>query len=183
VCGPASESDGKTLFTTGLSDIIVQLPNDSSVATELSLSLPVDWPLDDAALKDPRWNWPVVWLERIVRQTRETLKWPARDAALFMNGDPPQPLAPGTNLSGWVCLQSTTGSHQMPDYRYISVRGMFPIYTEEQALIAAEGSQALVRRFAAHNVPQQVTPDRPNMADPKYAVPDDWDECGGECEA
>lgn len=173
--GPGDKWDAVTFFTTGLSDIILKLPNGRPVATELSLSLPTDWPLDEQSLEDPQWNWPIVWMDRIARQTRQSETWPDRFEALFMNGEPPTPLAAGTDLCGWVCLQSQRGNHQMPDYRYIDIYGMFPIYLEERALIANEGGQALVQRFQAHSIPQYIVPDRPNVADDKYVLPDDFE--------
>jgi hypothetical protein len=173
--GPGEEWDAVTLFTTGLSDIILKLPDGQPVSIELSLSLPSDWPLDEQSLQDPAWNWPIVWMDRIARQTRQSQTWPDRFEALFMNGEPPTPLATGTDLCGWVCLQSQRGNHQMPDYRYIDIYGMFPMYAEERALIANEGGQALVQRFQAHSIPQYIVPDRPNVADDKYALPDDFE--------
>ena len=171
--GPHENWDAVTLFTTGLSDIIVKLPNGRPVATELSLSLPLDWPLDEKSLQNPDRNWPIRWIERIVCATRDSRTWPDRHEAVFMYGDPPQPLAEGTHLCGWLCLESQRGNYQMPDYRYIEIRGMFPIYAAEQKLIAEAGGQTLVRRFQAHGIPQYITPDRPNMADEQFAEDDD----------
>ena len=161
---PDDDRPWRTLFTTGLSDLILHLPNGQPIATELRLALPADWPLSDEALADPVWNWPVEWLRRLVDQTRDSLKWPQRQAAVFMNGDPPGPLAPDTELCGWICLHRETANYQMPDYRWIDVRDLYPIYREEQELVASAGDEELLRRFEAKNIPRPIDPQRPNVA-------------------
>ncbi len=109
-----------------------------------------------------------------------------------MNGEPPQPLAPNTQLCGWVGLRSPSNHCQMPDWRWISLLDLYPIYAEEADLICGfhfgldlvevrpvlvHGHEEFAKRLQHHQIPQWIDPQRPNMADPRYALPE---ELGGE---
>jgi hypothetical protein len=161
---PANKKcDEHTLFTVGLSDRRLPQGQDEFACTELRSMLPANWPVTEKSLKDVKWNWPVEWLKWLVGQLRQADRWP-HQPAIFMNGDPPRPLAPNTQLSGWLCLKSLGESVQAPDYRWIDIHSLFPIYTEELALIRKSGHEELVSRFQARNVPLHIEPVRPNMA-------------------
>lgn len=155
--------DVQTLFTVGLSDHRLPQGSHNFACTELRCMLPPDWPLTVAALEDPNWNWPVEWLKRLVQQLRIADHWP-EEPAIIMNGDPPAPLAPQTQLCGWLCLKSIGESVHSPDYRYIDIHSLFPIYAEELALIRQSGYEELINRFQSHDVPLHIDPHRPNMA-------------------
>ena len=43
-------------------------PNGREFASELMLSLPTHWPLNDETKNDPLWNWPVEWIERMAER-------------------------------------------------------------------------------------------------------------------
>lgn len=160
---PASQQcDVQTLFTIGLSDHRLPRVQQESACTELRCMLAPDWPLTEAALRDPISNWPVEWLKRLVQQLRLANRWP-EEPATFMNGDPPMPLAPNTKLCGWLCLKSLGESVWAPDYRWIDIHSLFPIYVEELALIRQSGHEELVNRFQDRNVPLHIDPRRQNM--------------------
>jgi len=155
--------DEQTLFTIGLSDHRLPDEYDAFAATELRLTLPPDWPLTDEALHDPRWNWPIEGVKRIVDELRKADRMP-RPPALFPNGDPPQPFHESTELCCWMCLQSVNETQQMPDCRWIDFHGLFPIYREEIALIETHGHEELAERLEASSVPLYIDPHRPNAA-------------------
>lgn len=160
---PANEKcEIQTLLTVGLSDHRLPQGQKESACTELRCMLPADWPLTEASLQDPIWNWPVQWLKRLAGQLRVADRWPD-DPAVFMNGDPPAPMAPNTELSGWLCLKSLEESVKAPDYRWIDIHSLFPIYTEELALIRQLGHEELVNRFQANKIPLCIDPQRPNL--------------------
>lgn len=164
---PVNEKcDVQTLFTVGLSDHRLPQGRREFSCTELRCMLPAHWPLTGAALRDANLNWPVEWMKRLVRQLREADRWPEQPV-MFMNGDPPDsaaPLAPNTELCGWLCLKSLGESVHGPDYRWIDIHSLFPIYADERSLVQAAGHEELVRRFQERQVPLYVDPSRPNVA-------------------
>jgi uncharacterized protein len=161
---PASEkSKVQTLLTVGLSDHRLAHGRREHACTELRCMLPPDWPLTESGLGDPVWNWPVEWLKRLVNQLRTAERWP-EEPVVFMNGDPAKPLAPGTQLSGWLCLRSLEGCVQAPDYRWIDIHSLFPIYAEECELLRKLGQDELVKLFQRHKVPLHIQPQRQNIA-------------------
>ncbi len=159
---PANEKvDRHTLLTVGLSDH--RLPNGwrQHSCTELRCILPPDWPPPEESQDDPAWNWPIEGLRILVEQLRDAEQWP--EPAIFMNGDPPTPVGPGTTMNGWIALQSPE-STQAPDYRWIDMHSVFPIYAEEAELVREQGHEELVNRFEARNIPLYIDPQRPNVA-------------------
>ena len=160
---PASDlSDVQTLFTVGLSDHSLPQGRKSHSCTELLCMLPRDWPLTDAALHDPNWNWPVEWLKRLVAQLRDADRWP-EPPVIFMNGDPPMALAPNTELCGWLCLKVLGKSVKSPDHRWIDIHTLFPIYLEELALIREIGQDEFANLCQEREVPLYVDPQRPKL--------------------
>lgn len=160
---PASEQfSEQTLFTLGLSDRRLPLENEPYFATELRLTLPADWPLDEKSLRDPNCNWPLEWLKRIAAELRAGTSMPPTPM-LSMHGEPPQPLGPNTNQSGWMCLLSEGESVQMSDCRWINFHGLFSLYAEEADLVRREGHEVLINRFVELDIPLCVAPERPNV--------------------
>jgi len=156
------EGRSKTLFTVGLSDHPLPSLTDDFTCTELIMVLPADWPLGEDALNDPRWNWPIEWFKRIVDQVRQTDHW-LKTPSFFMNDDPPAPLAPGTQLCGWLCLQVPEGALTVPDYREISMKSLTPIYAEEERLIREQGHEVFIEKMIEHNLPTYLDPHRINL--------------------
>jgi len=155
--------DIQSLFTVGLSDRPLPQGPKKHACAELRCLLPADWPLDSAALHDPLWNWPVEWLKKLVSDLRSADRW-AEEPVMFMNGNPPNPLAPNTALSGWLCLKSVGESVHAPDYRWIDMHSLFPIYAEEREIVLRSGYEELLGCLQARNVPLYIDPQRPNMA-------------------
>lgn len=162
---PANEkSSMQTLFTVGLSDHPLPRGRLEHACTELRCMLPADWLLDETALANPRTNWPVLELKRLVETLRIPDRWPSGDPLFFMNGEPPLPLAPDTQLCGWMCLKADDSSVQAPDFRWIDLHSLFPIYAEEKAFIEASGVDAILERLESRGIPLHIDPQRPNMA-------------------
>ncbi len=157
---PHQENGVQTVFTIGLSDRELKGANDKKIETEVKIFLPREWPVTKESLTDPQWNWPIQWLQKIAREALDSGTWPGGWSAIFMNCDPPQPLAPNTQLCGWLCLLHHGASYQMPDARWINDRTMFPIYAQEKELIDSAGYEELVKRFHAQGLPQHVDPQR-----------------------
>ncbi|MBI1310865.1 hypothetical protein GC176_06115 [bacterium] len=156
---PSDKCDLATLLTVGLSDH--RLPENwkQHACTEIRIFLPADWPPPDDCLDKPELNWPIKWLERIAVTLRQADSFPT-DLPVFMNGEPPQPLAPDTQMTGWVALKSREESVQAADYRWIGIHALFPIYTEEVEVIRKHGTEELALRFHARDFPLCIYPDR-----------------------
>ena len=156
------EFSGQTLFTLGLSDHRIHDGDDEFHCTELRILLPPDWPFTPESLSDPEWNWPVEWMKRIASELRSAdhMDYPP----FFMNGDPPQPLASNTNLCGWVGLRSGENHRQMPDWRWVSLLDLFPIYPEERQMIQSQGQSAFAQCLQQRGIPTWIDPNRPSVA-------------------
>ncbi len=161
----------QALFTIGLSDHRLPDEDDEFNCTELRMLLPPDWPLDEAALADPRWNWPVKWLQRIATRLRDSERlYATKEAAyfppVFMNGDPPEPLAAETKLCGWLGLNSSSNHVQMPDCRWISLLDLHPIYTEERDVVLSKPDawETFMQRLEERGIPMHIDPQRENAA-------------------
>lgn len=152
-----------TIFTVGLSDHRLPFRGEPDSCAELRFMLPSDWPLDENALRDARWNWPIEHLKRIVAELRSATQWP-EEPTFFMNGDPPTPLGPGTLFSGWLCVVDNGASIQVPDYRWINIWSLYPIYNEEHELIKSQGLKAFIKKSREQKMPLHIVPDRPNVA-------------------
>lgn len=161
---------GQTLFSVGLSDHRLPTSTGPFFCTELRILLPSDWPLSDVALEDPKWNWPVEWLKRIAIELRVAERM-GDYPPFFMNGEPPQPLASSTRLCGWVGLTSPDNVCRVPDFRWIALVDLYPIYAEEGELIRTKGHEEFAKRLELHQIPLAIDPQRPNMAHEEYSLP------------
>lgn len=168
VIEPQGEYRYRTLVTVGMSDRPAKLPNGDPCFLELVMHLPTSWPLGDAALNDPNTRWPFEWLLRIAAYPHEHGVWPGAPAVVISNEESPEPVAPNTQLSCFLCLMddSAFGQTQLPDYRLVDFFSVYPIYTEERDLERAEGAYRLVELFQERDIPRYIDPDRPNVAKP-----------------
>ena len=159
---PSDDSPMQTVFTLGMSDRDIPLGDDGQLRGELAIFLPPDWPLTPEALVEDQHNWPINWLLRIARDSQDSQSWPAPIDPLIMNGDPPQPLTPGTDQCGFLCRLEQTPFAELvlPDNRLVRIITLFPIDAEEAALVREEGADALAERFLERDVPLYVDPRR-----------------------
>ena len=160
---PANEKcDRHSLITVGLSDHRLAQGWKLHACTELRCILPPDWPLPEDSLEYPEWNWPVEGLKAIVSQLLKTDTWP--DPAVFTNDEVHSPVAPDTTMNAWIALKSLGESVQSPDYRWIDMHSVFPIYPEEAELVRKHGHEELVNRFETRDIPLYLDVNRPNVA-------------------
>ena len=162
---PAGEKwQARTLFTLGLSDKNQPIEKQYLFqCREFRMMLPGDWPFTEAALQDPKWNWPVEYFKGLVRRI-SALEYFPDDPVLFMNGDPAEPLAEGTDLCGWLCIGGMGEYAEFPDYRIAEFYDLYPIYAEEAELLRRENStEALTELFEEHGIPLHVDPVRQNV--------------------
>ncbi len=163
---PANEKcRGHTVFTLGLSDRNYQGEYNRFKTTELRLTLPSEWPDPKVCMHDSHRCWPFEWLKRIAGEFLASGLFPSPPIT-FMNGDPPGlPLADGTKLCGWLCLEDYGQSIELPDFRIIDIHDLIPIYAEEKSLVQRHDTWELNRRFCLRNMPMNVIdPKRSNLA-------------------
>jgi hypothetical protein len=160
--------DRLALVTTGMSSQPLTVPRggEEYQYAELLLYLPKDWPLTEDDLEDPNAFWPIDWLRRIARYPHEERAWLGGPFAIIANEEPPQPLAPNTQLSCLLALAETEGFSPLalPDGRRVVFYTLFPLYTEERDLERAKGIKELLLRFQSRRISQVVDVNRPNVA-------------------
>ncbi len=160
---PANENSSvHTLFTVGLSDHPLPRGRWKQTCCELKVMLPADWPTGDEPRSSIDHAWPLEWLKKIAGELRQADRMPD-EPILFMNGEPPKGLAEETELCGWLLMQALGESIDAPDYRYVGIYAIFPIYTDEAAYAREHGSDALAREFYSRDVPLHVVTERMNV--------------------
>jgi hypothetical protein len=137
---------------------------------ELVLCLPKSWKFEryDIVSDETRdKDWPVLWLKNLARFPHEYKTWFFWGHSL-PNGDPALPLAPDTELCGWVlaeprlvpeafkCLTREDGSK-------IFFHPAVPVYREEMAVKIAEGAEMLEELFTEFGVTELLDPNRVNV--------------------
>jgi hypothetical protein len=163
----------RTLVTAGISDRAMNVPigSDGPRYIELMMTLPRTWPFDNQARQDPRWKWPLAQLRAIARMPMAADRWIGWGETI-PNGDPPQPLGPGTQLCGAVIVPSLlvpqefyelkAGSHS------IAFFSVMPLYKEEIELKQARGVNQLFETLLDAGVKDFVDPRRKNVARRKW---------------
>ncbi|MFC1757395.1 suppressor of fused domain protein [Planctomycetota bacterium] len=159
---PASGRNSLILFTTGMSDLAMNVPEGAEAFCfgELLIDLPADWPLDHGRLADPKYLWPITWLRNLARTAHEHNTW-LGPATMISNGEPPQPLAPNVGFDALFLLaetETTIADHKLQIYR------VMPLYPEERKLQLAQGIPALMNAFDKAGVGQIASVNRPNVA-------------------
>jgi hypothetical protein len=93
---PSDEHPYHVLFTTGMSDLPMTLPEglDIERRAELMMALPPDWQMSKDAWEDERWYWPIRTMKTLARLPHEYGTWLGLGHTV-PNGDPPEPYAPG----------------------------------------------------------------------------------------
>ena len=157
----------QVLGTEGMSSLPMTVPKGAEgyCFAELSIFLPLDWPLSAQALSDPRWSWPVQWLRKLARYPHEQRTW-LGPTDVFANGEPPQPLGPNTQLSCFLLLTADAERCWLsrPDGSQIVFLNVFPIYREERDLERKMGAANLIELFRASQIDIAVDINRKNVA-------------------
>jgi hypothetical protein len=160
--------DCLALVTTGMSDRAMNVPKGAEgfQFAELVICLPADWPVTENALENANNSWPIDWLRRIAHYPHDNHTWLSGPFAIIANGDPPKPLAPNTQLTGFLILHEPNefGLLHLPDGRRIVFYTLHPVYTEEQDLERQKGIEALLVLFLEHQISKVVNAQRPNAA-------------------
>ena len=158
------------LVTSGMSDLPMTMPSENAVPrfVELIMSLPADWKLDQTALEDEYWYWPVGLLKYLARLPHKYQTWLGWGHTV-PNGDPAEPYAPDTNLCGSIVLPSVTvpdGFHSLriDDQKEITFYAVVPLFEEEMNLKLRLGTDELLDRLGNKGITDVVSRTRPNVA-------------------
>jgi hypothetical protein len=151
-----------TLFTSGMSQQPMKTPpgQEAYRYAELLIHLPAKWPLTKKLLSDPKYNWPIRWLQETARYPHDNETWLGGPFTIIAK-DPPVKI-PGTNFS--AMMLAAKGEMHAADGRLIQLYTLFPLYAEERDLELNKGLPALMRALDKFNITDVVDPKRPNVA-------------------
>ena len=164
-----------TLITSGMSDRPMAVPQgtDSPRYLELMMTLPRQWQLDAHAPRDAKWYWPIGQLLQIATIPGQSGAWLGWGHTV-PNGDPPQPLAPGTKLCAAILVPSLlvpTAFYELAlADRSIAFYSVVPLYREELALKEREGMKALFEKLLDRDIRDLVDPKRRNVATKRFGL-------------
>jgi hypothetical protein len=164
------------LVTSGMSDLPMTTPENPDIPkyTELLITLPADWHLDQESFKDEAWYWPVRLLKSLARLPHKHQTWLGWGHTV-PNGDPPQPYASNTNLCGAIVLPSITVPHafhelDIPDHKRITFFSVVPLHEGEMNLKLRLGTDELTQRFDKKRVTDIVAIDRKDVSQKTFGL-------------
>ena len=166
VISPTPERPSTLLFTTGMSERAMNVPEGAEAYryAELFLELTPEWPLDDNGLEDERHRWPLCWLRKLARYPHEAGCW-LSNYLVVSSEEPPQPIAPGTELCCMMLLHSTDlGELVAADGRRVNFYQVLPMYREERDFLLEQGVDAFAKLLLEHDVDTIIDTNRVNVA-------------------
>ena len=170
---PTPETPYNVLFTTGMSDYPMYLPeglddpNDYSHA-ELMVYLPANWPISDEAFKDDDNYWPIYFLKMIARFPHQYKTWMA-EGHTIPNGPDAEPIA-NTDFGCILLMPPYLSAPQdflklhTKDGTIINFYCILPIYPEEMDLKLEEGVDELLSLFDEYQISEVIDIHRKNVA-------------------
>ncbi|HEY0978727.1 MAG TPA: suppressor of fused domain protein [Flavobacteriales bacterium] len=169
VVAPNAKRDFYTLVTSGMSDRAMKAPVDHPELkySELMICLPPHWPMSDAAWGNEDHYWPIRWLKVLARFPHEYLTW-LWAMHTVPNGDPAEPLASNTGMTGFILLPALTvppGFRELRvnEERMIHFHAMVPLFPDEMALKLDKGADALIEGFDRNGVTELFDPQRKSV--------------------
>ena len=173
--GPTEDRDSVILFTTGMSDEPMTVPDgaDEFRYAELMIELPKGWPLSGKALKEEDNRWPIDWLRRIPAYVRSEKTWLGGEVAIMANSDPPSPFAPGCRFTSMLIVMGydDVGPVVMADGRNVQIYTLVPLYEDERQLEISQDLPELFRRLDQFDVGRRVNLSRPSVASFSQGLP------------
>jgi hypothetical protein len=165
---PTADHNYNTLVTTGMSDRPMPVPNaaDADRYAELMLCLPRSWPINQDAFSNEANYWPVRWLKTLARLPSQYNTWLGYGHSV-PNGDPPEPYAKNTQLSGAILSTPMLFGDKFakvvinPD-KTINIFSVIPLYREEMAFKLKVGASDLFDLLDKLNVTELLDIKRRN---------------------
>jgi hypothetical protein len=173
---PTPARNHYTLITSGLSHRPMKTPPDCEpyAYAELMICLPPDWSLTDEAFKAEENYWPIRQLKILARFPHQYDAW-IWYAHTISNGDPPQPFANNTKLSGIILIPPLFvppefNGLKIDENKTIYFLELLPLYTEEMNFKLKEGAEALFDRMDEIGVTSVVDIQRPNACKKSFSL-------------
>ena len=157
---PTPETPYHVLFTTGMSDYPMYLPE--------GLDAPNDYSHADEAFKDDDNYWPIYFLKMIARFPHRYKTWMA-EGHTIPNGPDAEPIA-NTNFGCILLMPPYLSAPQeflklhAEDGTIINFYSILPIYPEEMDLKLEEGVDALLNLFDEYEISEVIDIHRKNVA-------------------
>ena len=150
-----------TLFTSGMSSLPMTVPAGAEEFqyAELFIQLPPDWKYME--IDSPEWGWPIHWLRSNAQYAHQNQTWLGGPVCLVANDDPPEPLAPNTEMSTLLLLV-TPHEFTTKDGKRIRFYQMSPLHTAERQLEIDHGVPALLNALDKAGVSMVVDINRPS---------------------
>jgi hypothetical protein len=171
---PTDEFPFVRLVTSGMSDLPMSTPGESGAPryAELLMTLPGDWKLDQESFKTESWYWPVRLIKGLARLPHKYKTWLGWGHTV-PNGDPAQPYAEDTKLSGAIILSSVSVPEEfhrlrIDEAKEITFFCVVPLYEEEMHLKLRSGADALLERLDEASITDVVDPRRRNTGKKRF---------------
>ena len=172
---PGEDRDYYTLVTMGMGAHRMNVPQELAEhrleRAELAIALPPDWKLEQEALSDENWYWPVRLLKILARLPISTDSWLAWGHTV----DNQEPFADGTQLSASILISPQRVEEEgfvctLPGGEEVNFYQVIPLYDDELQYKLSHNADALLERMEGLSF--VVSPDRPHATD-ATARPDD----------
>lgn len=171
VIGPSADFPYVRLVTSGMSKRPMTTPEGAPPFAELIMTLPANWQLDEAAIKEERWYWPVALMRHLAHYPHNQSTWIGLGHAL-PNGAPPKPYVEGVGFCGAILLPPVSTPEP---FHSVTVEGkdiyfhcVVPLFKEELDLARHQGFAALIDKFNDKDVTDVVDPTRKNTVKKKF---------------
>ncbi|MFF2888014.1 suppressor of fused domain protein [Paenibacillus sp. NPDC057967] len=160
-----------TLVTCGMSALPMTVPQGAEQFrfAELLLCLPSDWPLTEEAMQDDKNYWPIRWLKTLARLPHDYNSW-LYAGHTIPNGDPAEPFAPNTKLSGMLLSLPTIAEDpngfftlQMSEEKEVHFFSLLPIYKEEMDFKLKHGAEELFQKLDEARINEFLQVQRKNV--------------------
>jgi hypothetical protein len=158
-----------TLITSGMSDRPMHAPEGAEDYrySELVISLPPDWPLDEESFKDEQNWWPIRWLKKLARFPHEYDTW-IMWGHTIPNDDPPVPFAKNTRCCCMLLCVPVLCSDggmllKISESKKVRFYSLIPIYLEEMQFALKAGADELIEKLGHAEVTELLNLKRRNV--------------------
>ena len=165
VVPPSEGRDYYTLVTMGMGAHRMKVPEELAEykleRAELAIALPPDWKLDEEALKDERWYWPIGLLKVLARLPIAEDTWLGWGHTM----EKESPFAEDTKLTAALLTgpQGTEDGSEvcpLPGGEEVNFYQVIPLYRDEMDYKLAHDAEALLDKM--HGISFVVNPSRPD---------------------
>jgi hypothetical protein len=159
-----------------MSDLPMTVPEgaENFKFAELMICLPGDWNVSKPAFEHEEHYWPIRWLKNLARMPHDYETW-LYLAHTIPNGDPPQPYASNTKLSGMMlALPSIARDPKdffeltLPNQNQVHFFSLIPLYTEEMNLKLERGANLLFEKLEKGGVNEILNIKRRNVTQKRF---------------